>query len=100
MSNPGTVPEKQSNDGKDEASTKQTDVESTQQLVDSMLAMNQSLGQPIFKPTAARFANFQRTHNASEIWRSMGGNTSREPAIRQAVQEVLKSLREEKSQVS
>jgi len=76
------------------------DVKSMQELVDSMVAMNQSLGQPILTPTAARFANFQRTQNASGIWPSLRGDTTREPAFREEVVGVLESMREELSNVS
>ena len=65
-----------------------------------MVAMDQSLGHPILTPTAARFANFQRPHNASGIWHSVRGDTAREPAFREEVEGILESMREELSNVS
>lgn len=100
MSKAGTVPEQKPKDEIDEASTDQTIVKSTQELVDSMVALNASLGQPWQNPTKDRCGNFQMTSYHSGTWPSVQGDPKREPAFRQALQEVLRSLHVEKSQVS
>ena len=100
MSNTGTVPEQKTSDGIVEASTNQTDVKSTQELVASMVSLNASLGEPWKNPTKDRYGNFQMTSYHSGIWPSVQGDPKREPAFRQAVQKVIESLHKEKSQVS
>jgi len=58
MSNTGTVPEQKTSDGTVEASTNQVDV-STQELVDSMVDLNASLGEPWKNPPKTDTVTFK-----------------------------------------
>ena len=99
MSNTGTVPEQETKNGTDEASINQTRVISTQELVDSMVAIDKSMGPPKGDATIDRRANFQRTQYVSSLW-SVCGDTAQEPAFRKDVEMVLGFLHKENPYVS
>ena len=100
MSNTGTVLETETKNGTDEASTRHTDVISTQKLVESMVAKDKALGHPAYTLTPARFANFQSTQNTAAGWPSVRDDMTREPAFRKLVETVIESLEREVSHVS
>jgi hypothetical protein len=97
MPNADTVPEQKTNDGIDDASTNETDVISTQELVDSMVAIQQCRG---CSRDFERLGKFGIPNGPSSFWTLLNGDKAQETALRERLEEVLSSLHQENPNVS